>query len=146
MKRFILLFAIICFITVGCNSVPQITSEELEKISVHIIEEKNTTDGKFYTLKLYNKSKFTIRQNNVYISYLIVTEGSQKGNDFKVLTRNNRLDIKPNENVTLTAHVPKEMFDGNRYINMDEPYVDIIGYIEELKGERQFHMIEPLKK
>lgn len=146
MKRIVMFIwlAITCALIVGCNEAPKITPKELEKITVEMIEKKNTADGKFYSLKLSNNSKYTITQNNVYVSYNIKIEKGEKGNDFKVLTRNNRLHIKPNEAVILTANVPKEMYEGNQYINIDEPYVDIMGYIVELKGERMFHSSGPL--
>lgn len=129
MKNMILLgISVVLFMgTVGCSQALHFTLDDVEKVSIEIIEERSTEDGISYTLKLMNQSKYT-------------------STDVRIITRNNRLDIKPNEEVLLTAHVPKEIYEGNPLIHIDRPYAEIVGYFEEVENERRFTHYGPLER
>ena len=114
------------------------TPEESDKITLEVINRAEDPNGVSYTIKLSNKSSHTIKQNIVFISYPIKTSNGSKGNEFKVEARNNKLNIKPNEEVILNAYTPKEEYEGNQNILPNECYLEIKGYIDQVKEENHF--------
>jgi len=122
----------------GCYSEPQVKSSDIDQIKIELIEKSEMPSGIAYTFKLKNLSKFTIAQNNVYISYPIKTLTGSKGNEFKIKTKNNRLQIKTNEEVVLIAFAPIEGFGENETLDTENFNVEIVGYIEEVKETRRF--------
>ncbi|RUS41957.1 hypothetical protein [Cohnella sp. AR92] len=114
------------------------TPEESDKITLEVINRAEDLNGVFYTIKLSNKSNHIIKQNNVFFSYPFKTDSGSKGNEFMVEAKNNKLDIKPNEEVILSVFTPKEEYEGNKKILINECYLEIKGYIDQVKEENQF--------
>lgn len=130
---------------VGCNNNQnlKITAKDLEDIKVELVEKEEEHNGVNYTLKLKNKSDFIIKQNNVYLSYPIKIDGGQKGNDFKVEAEGNKLNIDPDEEVTLYIHTPHEgLLPSNLLI--DKPKIEIKGFLEQVDKEHIFNIYRSL--
>lgn len=50
----------------------------------------------------------------------------------------NKLNIKPDEEIILSAFTPIEEYEGNTKLNTEECYLEIKGYIDEMKEENYF--------
>ncbi|WP_258207975.1 hypothetical protein [Paenibacillus radicibacter] len=131
-------------ILAGCKRDIVANQIEIDQIKIEIVKSSITPDGKLYTFKLINESKLTIIQNNVYLSYPIKTASGTKVNGFKIELQNNKLNVVPNEVVLLTAFAPKEMYEGNKHINSDHLYIEMNGYINEVKEGLQFSKSESI--
>ena len=105
-----------------------------DDIIIKVISEKETNKGIKFTLSLTNDSDRVLIHNVVYLSYMIQHENSTAvgQNEFKVETRGNKLHIEPKESVTLTALMSKEVYINNERIRQDTPFLEIIGYFDEL--------------
>ncbi|RKP57993.1 hypothetical protein D7Z26_00315 [Cohnella endophytica] len=136
--KFLFSLLIIMIIITGCNTNKPITPNELDKINVEVIDRSEMPVGIAYTIKLSNESNHTIKQNNVFISYAIKTTNGSKGNEFKVEAKDNKLDIKPHEEVLLSAFTPIEELQGNDKIMMDECYLEIKGYVDRVEEVNHF--------
>ncbi|MFC4600842.1 hypothetical protein [Cohnella hongkongensis] len=137
----ILVSLILIILLTGCNSEPQVEPTDLDLIKIEIIEKSKMPNGITYSMKLKNLSKFTIAQNNVYISYPIKTSAGSKGNEFKIEAKNNRLQIEPDEEIFLSAFAPIENYEENQKLDTENFNLEIIGYIEEVKETRRFQKI-----
>ncbi len=136
---FLVSLVLVIFISACSADNPEIfTPEESDKIILEVINRAEDPNGVSYTVKLSNKSSHTIKQNIVFISYPIKTSNGSKGNEFKVEAKNNKLDIKPNEEIILSAYTPKEEYEGNQNILLNECYLEIKGYIDQVKEENHF--------
>jgi hypothetical protein len=122
----------------GCKSAIQVKSADIDQIKLELINQSRMPDGIAYTLKLKNLSKFTIAQNNIYVTYPIKTSNGSKGNEFKIEAKNNKLQIKPNEEIILNAIAPIEEIEGNQKLDVENFNIEIIGYIDEVKESRRF--------
>lgn len=142
-KSFIIvIFVMLCLlISVSCSNNKEVTTEDIQKISIELKEQKEELDGTMFTLKLHNKSSHMIVQNNVYLSFPIKIENGTQGNDFKIEARNNKLNIDPGEELLLTAFAPKEMYEGNHNIDLKDPHIEIKGFFNEVTEKNQFNMI-----
>jgi len=136
-KLFISIALAVLLIT-ACNPERPIDSSEIEKITLEITNRSELPLGNYFTIKLSNHSKYTIKQNNIYISYPIKVTSGSKGNEFKVEARDNKLEIKPNEEVILTAFTPIEEYEGNKNLLITECYLEIKGYIEQVEEKNHF--------
>jgi hypothetical protein len=129
---------VMVLIVSGCKSEVQVKSTDIDQIKLELIDQSSMPGGTVYTLKLKNLSKFTIAQNNIYISYPIKTSNGSKGNEFKIEAKNNKLRIKPNEEIILTVNAPIEEIEGNQKLDIENFNVEIIGYIDEVKETKRF--------
>ncbi|OPA75362.1 hypothetical protein BVG16_22505 [Paenibacillus selenitireducens] len=121
-KLFFIFIVILCLITiVSCSNNKEVTSEDIANIRLELKEQKEELNGILYTLRLQNKSRQIIVQNNVYLSFPIKVVNETRGNDFKIEAKNNKLNIKPGEELLLTVFTPKEMYKGNNNIDITEP-------------------------
>lgn len=143
--KFLFSFIFIILFTVGCSNEQKVkvTSDDIEKIELTLVEKQEMKDGISYSIKLVNNSKYVIKQNNVYLYYPIKTENGSKGNDFKVEAKGNKLNIEPNEEVALTIFTP---FVGmnNPELLVEEPSIEIKGYIEKVDISHSFGKIGSL--
>lgn len=115
------------------------TPEDIDNIKLTIEEKIEKPHGLTYSLKLQNNSKHVIKQNNVYLSYPIKTENGSRENEFKVEAKNNKLDIQPGEELLLTIFAPIEMYVGNDQIDINNPEIEIIGYLKEVEELKKFY-------
>jgi hypothetical protein len=140
------IFVLLIFILLtGCYPEPQVRPTDMDQIKIELIEKSEMPNGIAYTLKLKNLSKFTIAQNNVYISYPIKTSTGSRSNQYKIEAKNNRLQIEPNEEVTLNVLAPIEGFGENQTLDTENFNVEIVGYIGEVKETRRFQKIGGLE-
>lgn len=131
--------SIIVVLVSACTTEPQVKSTDINQIKLEIIDKSNRPDGYTYTILLKNLSQFTIAQNNVFISYPIKTNSGTKGNEFKIEAKNNKLHIKPKEEITLIVFAPFEAFEGNQNLEIENFNIEIVGYIEDVIESRRFH-------
>jgi len=131
-------FTLFILMITACSVEKPIEPNEVDKITLEIIDRTELPEGISYIIKLSNKSKHLIKQNNVYFSYPIKIENGSKGNEFKVEAKNNKLDIKPNEEILLNVFTPIEEYKGNNKITITECNLEIQGYIEEVKEINHF--------
>ncbi|MFB9277608.1 hypothetical protein [Cohnella cellulosilytica] len=134
----IIMISFIFIVLTGCNSEPQVKTTDIDQIKIELIEKSEMPNGTAYTFKLKNLSRFTIAQNNVYLSYPIKTSNGSRGNEFKIEAKNNRLHIKSGEEIILNAFAPAEEWEDNRKLDTENFILDIIGYIGEVKEGRRF--------
>ncbi|MGG3306745.1 hypothetical protein ABER23_04880 [Paenibacillus lautus] len=72
---------------------------------------------------------------------LLISVSCIRGNDFKIEARNNKLNINPGEELLLTVFAPKEMYEGNHNIDLEDPHIEIKGFLNEVTEINQFNMI-----
>lgn len=137
--KFLISFMFIILFIVGCSNEQsvKVTFDDIEKIKLKLVEKQEMKDGISYTIKLENDSDYVIKQNNVYLYYPIKTENGSKGNEFKVEAEGNKLNIEPNEEVTLNVFTP---FVGmsNPELLVDEPAIEIKGYTAKVDISHSF--------
>ena len=136
-KIFSILIVLLIFLT-ACNTETIVKPEDIEQIKIELISKSNLPNGIAYTLKLKNHSKFTIAQNNVFISYPIKTSNGSRGNEFKIVAKNNKLKIESGEEVVLSSFAPVEEYENNKNLDIDNLDIEIIGYVDEVKEARRF--------
>ncbi|MFE0556860.1 hypothetical protein ACFW1P_13140 [Paenibacillus sp. NPDC058910] len=141
-KPVFIIFVILCLlISVSCSNKREVTTDDIDNIKLELIEQTEEANGKVFTLKLHNKSSHIIVQNIVYLSFPIKVENGIRGNDFKIEARNNKLNINPGEELLLTVFAPKEMYEGNHNIDLEDPHIEIKGFLNEVTEINQFNMI-----
>ena len=126
---------------VGCvneNKVA-ISTNDSEKIKLELIEKQTMKEGISYSIKLINDSDFVIRQNNVFVSYPIkIKTDAFKGNEYKVEAKGNKLDIQPGEKITLNVFMPFEGMGDKSLLGLDNPNIQIKGYLHTIDEEHHF--------
>lgn len=142
-KRIIILISVItCIslsvISIGCSRIssnPQ--PEDMDKIKLEIVSKSELPEGTSYTIKLKNGSSFLIKQNSVYVSYS-VRNGNNRytSNKAKVEAVGNKLDIRPGEEITLSAFIPN-VFESDK-VDQHRLQYEIKGYINEVKDLSHF--------
>lgn len=137
MKKIIVLI-ILALCLAGCTDLSKITTDDLEKITLELDEVQTTSEGIEYDIKLVNGSEFTIKQNTVHLSYPIKVKGGTKGNSYQVEATNNKLNVKPGEEVLLHVFTPFEGMDTHTSWSLDEVDIKMVGYVDEVKGENFF--------
>lgn len=125
----------------GCvkeNKVP-VSTNHLEKIKLELINKQTSKEGILYSIKLINGTDFVIKQNNVFVSFPIKTsQSSYKGNAYKVEARGNKLDIRPGEKITLDVFMPFEGIGDKSLLGIDNPSIQLIGYLEKVDNKHKF--------
>ncbi|TCZ69134.1 hypothetical protein E0485_24000 [Paenibacillus albiflavus] len=137
---FTIFLSILITFTVSCSNDEKNTPNDIDNIRLEMTEQREDQNGMIYTLRLQNKSKQVIKQNNVYLSFPIKIENGWKGNEFKIEAKNNKLNIKPGEEILLSVTVPSEMYKGINNIDLKNPNIEIKGYINEVTELNQFHI------
>lgn len=135
-----ILAAVFIVVISGCNS-KVVLPRDIENIQLELLGGNQAPNGLIYTIKLSNQTDLLIKQNNVYLSFPIKTESGSKGNEFKIEAKNNKLNIKPGEEVLLTVFAPKEMYEGNPSIEVENPTIEINGYFNEVEEQSRFAKI-----
>lgn len=136
----LLLFVLLnCLVVTSCNNEEEVTIQDIDNIRVEFIELKEDLKGMIYTLKVQNNSNHVIIQNNVYVSFPIKVGNGAGSNEFKIEAKNNKINIKPGEEVLLTAFAPKVMYEGNSNIDVTNPDIEIKGYVDKLSERNRFH-------
>lgn len=142
-KRIIILISVITCISLGVISIgcSRISSnpqpEDMDKIKLEIVSKSELPEGTSYTIKLKNGSSFLIKQNSVYVSYS-VRNGNNRytSNKAKVEAVGNELDIRPGEEITLSAFIPN-VFESDK-VDQHRLQYEIKGYINEVKDLSHF--------
>lgn len=115
-------------------------SKEYSFVEIRIINTQTMpSSGTAYTLALKNTSHYLIKQNSVYLSYPIKqSESGGMMNKCKVEATGNKIDIKPNEEVTLNVFIPRENYENNNKIDSNRPQYEVEGYINEVSNLTHF--------
>lgn len=133
---------ILSFLTTGCGYKNKIDAEniaqQIDKITVQIVNSNQFIDGTHYSLKLKNGSSYLIKQNEVYLEYPILKSNGSRSNECKIEATGNKLDIAPNEEVVLNAFMPIENYENNQLIDARHPALHIKGYLNEVKEINHF--------
>ena len=133
----ILIISLMTAFLTSCAS-GAINHDELNNIKIEIMKTSASSDGISYTLKLKNQSSYIIKQNAVYLSYPIKRGKGVFGNDCKVEAANNKLNIKPNEEVILNITVSSENYNNNESLDSENPQLEIKGYFKEVAEMNHF--------
>jgi hypothetical protein len=138
--RLYILFVLVLTVIIlgGCNNIEQFTAEDNDNIILDLKAQIKDLYGINYTISIENESRHVIKQNNVYLIFPIKTEMGSNSNEFKIEARENRLDIKPGEELILTVFAPKEIYEGNTNIDIENPIIQINGYINEVTHMNYF--------
>lgn len=141
--RFLSFFIVISIIIIisGCSKQTEkaIDSNVLDKIQIKVLNISKLNTGNGYSLKLINSSPYLIKQNSVYISYPIKSDTGSAWNKCKVEATGNKLNIKPNEEVLLNVFIQKEVYDSNKYLDIDNPQIEFICYINDVSEMNRFN-------
>ena len=114
----------------------QKTSIDIDKI---IIKELSRTDfptGISYSFNLRNNTGHTIKQNAVYLSFPIKVPNGEQGNHFKVEAVGNKIDIQPNEEVSLTFFCQREDYVNS--LDIEHPNLFVKGYFDSVSVGTHF--------
>jgi hypothetical protein len=141
-RCFIILFSFM-WITSGCSKT-QVTSNELDKIQIKLISTSIMPDGTAYALKLVNNSAYVIKQNNVYLSYPIKIDHGSTSNHCKVEAQNNKINIKPKQQVLLNIFMQKCDYQGNDQLMSENPEIEFTGYFSQVAELNHFQKSGPL--
>ena len=132
-------FILTLVLLAGCVSEKNITINDMDKIKLELIEQKTLEEGISYSIKLTNGSDYVIKQNNVFVSFPIkLGETGYKGNDYKVEAEGNKLDIQPGEKITLNVFMPFESMGDKSLLGIDNPSIQLVGYMKTVDGKHQF--------
>ncbi|MFJ7941854.1 hypothetical protein ACIQYG_25835 [Peribacillus sp. NPDC096622] len=132
-------FILILVLLAGCVSEKKYTLNDIRKIKLELIEKKTLEEGISYSIKLINGSDYVIKQNNVFVSFPIKHgESAYKGNEYKVEAKGNKLDIQPGEKITLNVFMPFEGMGDKSMLGIDNPSIQLIGYMETVDNKQQF--------
>lgn len=157
-SKFVLLLIslVLIIVLVGCSSNSAVgikdvidESENLypfELLEISNFKESIQPSGISYTLLLTNNSKAVIAQNSIYVCLPIsdITRRKYSGQGLMKKFRHNKVNIKPGESVTLSAFMPKDLYELNPLIISDEPYLSMHGYMKILAEENQFSSYGPV--
>ncbi|MFJ7667394.1 hypothetical protein ACIQXI_09805 [Lysinibacillus sp. NPDC097195] len=123
----------------GCVNKETFTTNDIEKIKLALIKTETLENGISYTINLKNDSDFVIKQNNVFVSFPIkLGESGLKDNKYTVEAEGNKLDIQPGEEITLHVLMPFEGIGDQSVLGIDNPNIQLKGYIETVDNEHQF--------
>lgn len=93
-----------------------------------------------YTFRVHNKSKYIIKQNTIYMNFNMKTPNEEKENPFKIEAEGNKLNVKPNEQFTITVKVPKTDILQTNLLDMEHPKIEVKGYVEEVSDSHLFQI------
>ncbi|WP_411335138.1 hypothetical protein ACK1LH_21030 (plasmid) [Metabacillus indicus] len=114
------------------------TTSDIQKINLEISKREVLENEITYWLKLKNNSDFTIKQNNVFVSYPLILNNGSKGNVYKVEAQGNKLDIMPGEEVVLTVSTPFQGIGDKDSISFDTPQIQVEGYLDSVNEKSKF--------
>lgn len=139
--KYLSLILLTFIIMTGCvkeNKVA-VSTKHLEKIKLELIKKQTSKEGILYYIKLINGSDFVIKQSNVFVSFPIkISQSGYKGNEYKVEAKGNKLDIKPGEKITLDVFMPFEGIGDKSLLGIDNPSIQLIGYLESVDNKHKF--------
>ncbi|MFJ5760172.1 hypothetical protein ACIQAA_13800 [Neobacillus sp. NPDC093182] len=139
--KYISLILLTIILMAGCvkeNKVA-VSTNDLEKIKLELIKKQTSKEGILYSIKLINGSDFVIKQNNVFVSFPIkISQTAYKGNEYKVEAKGNKLDIKAGEKITLNIFMPFEGIGEKSLLGIDNPSIQLIGYLENVDNKHKF--------
>lgn len=123
----------------GCDNEKEFTLNDIQKVKLELIEKETLKGGLSYSIKLINDSDYVLKQNNVFVSFMIKEgENAYKGNEYKVEAKGNKLDIQPGEKVTLNVFMPFEGMGDKSLLRIDNPIIQLKGYMEVVDNKHQF--------
>lgn len=121
------------------------TTPDLKKITIKLDNQKSVNDGISYSLKLVNNSDYTIKQNNVFMSYPLKQNNGYTGNEYKVEAEGNKLDIKPGEEIELKVFAPSKGVGDKSSLSFDAPNIEVEGYLETVSEKSKFSFNKSIK-
>lgn len=132
-------FIFILILLAGCDSEKEFTLNDIQKIKLELIDKETLEEGISYSIKLINDSDYVLKQNNVFVSFMIKEgENAYKGNEYKVGAKGNKLDIQPGEKVTLNVFMPFEGMGDQSLLGIDNPIIQLKGFMEVIDDKHQF--------
>lgn len=135
-NKFMSILILMVFLLSGCTQ--EIKLNNIEKIKVELVKKEKRPGIIIYTIKLINGSNFVLKQNNVYVSFPIeINQNAQKGNEYKVEVKGNKLDIQPGEKYTMHVIMPLEGIDKS-VLALDTPNYELKGYLEKVDNKHLF--------
>lgn len=135
-NKFMSILILMIFLLSGCTQ--EIKLNNIEKIKVELVKKEKRPGIIIYTIKLINGSNFVLKQNNVYVSFPIeINQNAQKGNEYKVEVKGNKLDIQPGEKYTMHVIMPLEGIDKS-VLALDTPNYELKGYLEKVDNKHLF--------
>lgn len=120
-------------------------SPNVPKISIKLVQKKRNPHNTIYTFRLQNESNQIIKQSSVYLRYNELTGQSIKRCPFKIEAMGNKLNIKPNETITLKVPVPKETGLHSNWTDVKQLELEVVGYIKNVSNEYRFRIMIKLK-
>ncbi|UUZ81815.1 hypothetical protein LJK88_45870 [Paenibacillus sp. P26] len=101
--------ALMIFIVLsGCKSTTHFQPGDVDQIKIDLVDRSEQPSGTAYTFKLSNHSNYEVVQNDLYLSYpMISNQGLQRqSNKAKVEATGNKLHIKPGDELMLFFFIP----------------------------------------
>jgi uncharacterized protein YcfL len=136
------------FLLTGCAvNETRVALDEVKKIEMKLVKTRETDNGAVYEIEVKNNSKYNIKQNNIYFSYESPLPDGMgfRSNPFKVEVQGNKLDIKPEEKIIVTATIPKDNVLDAKKVDIKAPRIDMQGFFEKVDEKNQFNSTQPLK-
>jgi DnaJ-class molecular chaperone len=147
-KYFSIILIVLAFLA-GCaneNKI-EISTNDVQKIEFELIKTQNLNGAIVYTIKMTNGSDFVIKQNNVYVSYPVKTKtAGYQGNEYKVEAKGNKLNIQPGEKIIFHVIMPFDGIGDKSLLGIDNPSIQINGYLGKLDNKHRFGNVEDLIK
>lgn len=110
------------------------------KLNIYLVKKTRDKNNIIYIFKMQNNSKHIIKQSNVYMHFNKITIVGFEANPFKVEAKGNKLNIKPNEKLTLTFKIPIDTGLRTYILDLDHPEIEIKGYTEKVSDSHAFHL------
>ena len=134
--KLLLSFILTLVLLAGCVSEKKITVNDMGKIKLDLIEQKTLEEGISYSIKLTNGSDYVVKQNTVFVYFPIKPSGSS--NKYTVEATGNKLDIQPEEKITLNVFMPFEGMGDKSLLEIDNPVIQLKGYMHTVDEEHHF--------
>lgn len=141
---FIVIIILIITIISGCSKDDVIVVEDFtEDIRVEIINKSSMPSGDYYSLKVYNGSKYELKYLEVQLGFNINDEAKTDGLMGPVMFAGKAFDlpisINSGSEIKYQVFVPVGLLN-QKYIDMDNAQIHLIGYRTKLEPANRFEM------
>ncbi len=109
----------------------------VDQITIQKLDERTSEEGIEYSFLIANGSDYTVREMSVGFSYPIKTNNGTKSNKDQIKSTDGLDVFKPGAELTIIIFVPEAYYSGRNY-DMEEPEIQIEGYLNSVKELNKF--------
>lgn len=145
-NKYLIISGLIMFLIgalIGCSEGDFFSDEN---IKFNIIDIQSTTEYKAYTIEVTNDNRIELTHLELFLSYPIKTENGSESNPFVIKgepeTLKRPVNLKSGESIQFSIVAPiKKVFSNSNLLDLENPSVELNGYVVKGKKEIPFGMI-----